>query len=55
MFFSRIILIEGGASDLPEIGCKCVKLHLLGMECARAKLHLRLVERGQTYGRHNPD
>lgn len=53
--FLRLMLIVGGSSDLPEVGYKCAKLHLLGMECVRAKLHLHLAERGQTCGRRNPD
>lgn len=49
-----MILIVGGASDIPEVGYKSAKLHLLDMECVQAKLRLRLVERGQICGRRNP-
>lgn len=53
--FISIIMIVGGASDIPEAGCKSATLHPLDMECVQAKLRPRLAERGQTCGRRNPD
>lgn len=49
-----MILMVGGASDIPEVGYKSATLRLLDMECVQAKLRLRLVERGQICGCRNP-
>lgn len=45
----------GGALHIPVGIHRCAELHLLDMECVRAKPLPHLVERGQTCGCRSPD